>query len=117
MRSRVKIFLFGICGIMAPLSVSAQVAPPVPVSSIGGFVGLICTAINWLFTFFIVIAVLLFMVGALAILTSGDNPGRSKNGSSAITYAFVALAVAILAKGIPLVVGNFFGVGTSGWGC
>ncbi|MBU6501028.1 MAG: hypothetical protein KGJ89_02790 [Patescibacteria group bacterium] len=110
MKNKLKLAAAIFLSSLFPLAAFAQISyiPP-PVTTIGGFIGLICSAINWIFTFFIVISVLLFIIGAYAILTAGESSSKRDN-SSAITYAIIALIVAILAKGLPLIVGSFLGV-------
>ncbi|MBU6500506.1 MAG: hypothetical protein KGJ89_01600 [Patescibacteria group bacterium] len=110
-----KLIKFAVSGLPALLPVMAfaqtytSLTVTSPVTSIGGFIGLICTAINWLFTFLIVLAVLFVLLAAFKYLTASGDPEKVKGASHQLIYAAVAVAVAVLAKGIPLIVGSFLG--------
>jgi uncharacterized membrane protein len=92
----------------------AQQSAPTTVTSIGGVVAIICTAVGWMFTFLIVLAVVFVLVAAFKYLTAAGDPEKVKSASHTLIYAGVAVAVAILAKGFPLIIGSFFGAGFSG---
>ena len=67
------------------------------------------TVINWLFGLLIILAVIFVLVAAFKYLTSGGDPEKVKSANHSLIYAAVAVAVAILAKGIPYLVASFLG--------
>ena len=108
-----------VLGVALPLVAGAQTTQPVqtapqPVTSLGGFIGLICTAVNWLFSVLVVLAIVFVLIAAYKYLTASGDPEKVKGASGTLIYAAVAVAVAVLAKGIPLIVGSFLGASFTG---
>ncbi len=83
-------------------------------TDISGFVGLICTVVNWLFTFLIVLTILFIIVAAFIYVTAGGDPEKVRGATGWIIYAVVAIVIAVLAKGIPLIIGSFLGASFTG---
>lgn len=113
MKKRLNLIKAVILG--APLRIFAQQNVPPPITSLGGFIGYLCTAINWLFTFLIVLAIVFVLVAAFKYLTAAGDPEKVKAASHQLIYAAVAVAVAIVAKGVPLIIGSFFTGGQAGF--
>lgn len=98
-----------------PFLALAQAPPPLPSTapvSLGGVAKLICTAAAWAFFFLIILAVVFVLIAAFKYLTASGDPEKVKGASHMLIYAVVAVAVGILARGLPLVVGSFFGATT-----
>ncbi len=89
----------------------AQQLPSSPITTVTGVTGLFCTIMNWMFTILILVAIFYVLLAAFKFVTSNGDSEKTKKARDMIIYAAVAIAAAILAKGIPLIVGNFFGVG------
>lgn len=113
-----KIQKFFILGIQVGLAVSplvfaqsmpAQPLPQAPITTMGGVIGFINTIINWMFTFLIILSVFFFILAAFDYLTSAGSSEKTEKAKNRLIYGIVAIAVAILARGIPLIVGNLFG--------
>jgi fumarate reductase subunit D len=96
----------------APLLALAQVQPPRVYTTVGQFQNLFCLVINWLFTFFVLIAIIFFIWAAYVYLTSGGDSEKVKRASNVFIYAVVAIIIALIARGVPLIVGSFIGTGT-----
>jgi hypothetical protein len=94
-------------------SSAGNVAPnslPTPViTSLGGLITYICNAINWVFTFLVILTILFIIIAAFKYLTSAGDPDKVKSANNQLIYAAIAVAVALVAKGIPLVVAGFLG--------
>ena len=108
-----------------PVLASAQV-PPAPVNApsniqninqIAGSAGIICTIINWIFWLLIVLTVIFVLVAAFKYLTAAGDPEKVKSAGSTLLYAAIAVVVALIAKGLPLIISTFIGGGLSGVGC
>lgn len=84
--------------------------PPAPITTMAGVTGVICVAINWIFTFLIILTVVFVLVAAFKYLTSGGDPEKAKSAQHTLLYAIIAVVVAIIAKGVPSIVGSYFGV-------
>ena len=62
------------------------------------------------FWLLLAIAGIFFLLGAFYFLTAGQNPDNTSKGKSIITYAIIAIIVAILARGIAAFIPGVFGV-------
>jgi len=67
-------------------------------------------AITWLFTIFLILAVVFAILAAFNYLFSGGDPAKVKTASTQLIYVAVAIGVALLAVGIRFLVANFLGV-------
>ncbi len=104
-------------GMTLPLVAGAQGTPQAvapTITTISDFVGLICTIVDWLFTFLVVLTIVFVLLAAYKYLTAAGDPEKVKGASNTLIYAAVAIIVAILAKGIPLIIGSFMGATFSG---
>ncbi len=111
--------------ILLPVFASAQV-PPAPItapsaisniSAITGTAGIICTAINWIFWFLIVLTIIFVLIAAYKYLTAAGDPEKVKSAGSTLLYAAIAVVVALIAKGLPFIVNSFIGGGLTGTVC
>ena len=89
---------------------------PTPITTLPGVLQAICTAVDWIFTFLIIIAIIFVLVAAFKYLTAGGDPEKVKSASHNLIYAAVAVAIGIIAQGVPLIVITFF-TGVSFTGC
>jgi Type IV secretion system pilin len=96
-------------------SASGVICPPNPgINNLGNVKDkILCNALNWLFTAAIVISIGAIIFGAISYITSGGGEKVAKV-HQAITYAVVGIVVAILAKGIPVIISAFLSTGATG---
>lgn len=94
---------------LLPLAVSAQTLPNPPITDPATAVNTLCVIAGWMFTFLIVLAIIFVILAAFNYLTAGGDPEKVKTASSQLIYAAVAVAVAIFAKGLPLLVSGVLG--------
>ena len=108
-----------------PLFASAQV-PAAPITApnsinsinqIAGNAGIVCVIINWIFWLLIVLVIIFVLRAAFSYLTAAGDPEKVKTASHMLLYAAVAVIVALIAKGLPLIVSTFIGGGLTGVGC
>ena len=85
-------------------------APQSDISSIGGIFCVIDDVFDILFWLLIAFSTVMIVVAAYKYLTSAGNSEKVSEATRTIIYAAVAVAVALLAREIPLIVGSFFGV-------
>ena len=111
--------------LVAPIFAFAQVNPA-PISApnninsinqITGSAGIICVIINWIFWLLIVLTIIFVLYAAFLYLTAAGDPEKVKAASHTLLYAAVAVIVALIAKGLPLIVSGFIGGGLTGVGC
>ena len=67
------------------------------------------TIVNMLFTFLIIIAVVLFIWGGVVIVSSGGDAEKVTQGRNIILYAVVGLVVAFLSKAFAAFIERFLG--------
>lgn len=95
-----------------PLQAFAQ-SITAPITSVQGIVNIMCKAFDYLFYGLIALSIVVVVIAAFNyVLANGDAEKVSK-ANKMILYAMIGIAVALLAKGIPLIVGSFFGVAAS----
>ena len=102
---------------LAPAVALAQSSPvAVPGTGTGvpegidAFYTLICDASNWVFAFVLIVAVIVLLFGAVSFFTARGNEDQVGDARRYITYALVGVAVAVLARALIFVVGNFIGL-------
>jgi fumarate reductase subunit D len=96
--------------LLLPVLALAQTPPPGPiVTTFGGVQNLLNTAISWIFTLLIILAVIFILYAAFLYLTAAGDTEKVKKANHTLLYAAIAIAVAVLAKSIPVLVGNFIG--------
>lgn len=110
----------GIVGVfvvfVAAGSASGQTIVPAPknvITSSTNVVNLFCIALLWMFWGLIVLAVAMFLVGGYIYATSRGEPERVSQATKTLTYAAIAIVVALVAKGVPLIIGSFLKVPAS----
>lgn len=104
-----------------PMAALAQIpTPPVslpatsPVDNLSGIGLFICTALNWVFYFLVIFAVVFILLAAFKYLTAAGDPEKVKAAGQQILYAAIAVGVALIAKAVPLLVGSLMGATLSG---
>ena len=112
------LFELAIYGLLASVSlmgptVLAQAGPPVvPVATCTDFaciINKVCGIFGYLFVILIVLAVIFVLFAAFKYLTAGGEQEKVSEANKQLIYAAVAVAVALLAKGLPLIVGGIMG--------
>lgn len=83
--------------------------PTTNVTSLLSVLQLLCIVFGWFFYGLIILAVIFILWAAFKYLTAGGEPEKVKQAGSILLYAAVAVAVALLAKAVPMVVGSFLG--------
>ncbi len=104
--------------LLVPLFAGAQTSPVAPltgsaipasnVTTVTGVFNIICSLLGWLFILFIILAVVFVIVAAFKYLTAGGDAEKVGTANHMLIYAVVAVAVALLARAIPVIVANFF---------
>ncbi len=68
-----------------------------------------CTITGWMFTFALVIGVIMVIYAAFQYLTSGGDEGKAEAGRNTLIYGAIGLAVAMIAAGVPSLVASLLG--------
>jgi uncharacterized membrane protein len=97
-----------------PASQGSNTAPPsAGITSVQSILNTFCTVFDWAFYFLIALAVIFGVIAAFRYLTSSGNAEKIKTANSTLLYAAIAVAVALLARAIPLVVASFLGASSA----
>jgi hypothetical protein len=113
-----KIAIVAPFAFIAPVLALAQSTAPIQAPSgvlSGGLTGVsneLCVIFNWMFYFLIILAIIFVVVAAFRYLFAAGDPEKVKAAGHALIYAAVAIAVALIAKAVPGVVGTLLGAGT-----
>ena len=84
----------------------AQDYPTDIINTPGKVVLLFQTVSNWIYTIFIVVAVIGFIFTAFMYLTAGGDQTKATKARQALNYSIVAIIVAVLAGSMPLLLRN-----------
>ncbi len=87
------------------LAASATVSP-VMITTTDQLTNLINNIGTWIFGIVIAIAIIFFVLAGFYFITAQGDPAKVGKAREMITYAIVGVVVAILAKGIPLLLAN-----------
>ncbi len=120
-----KNFATPVLALAIPLLASAQATPglqaPGSINSVNQLIGqpgsLLCNIVNWVFYLLIVLTIIFVLYAAFKYLTAAGDPEKVKAAGSTLLYAAVAVVIALIAKGLPMIVSNFIGGGLQGVGC
>lgn len=107
-----------LAGLILPAFAGAvQLETPTQVTlDVNFMLNILSNAVSWLFTIFMVFAVIMLIVAAFKYLTSGGDAARVKDATRAVIYAVVAIAVALLAASARFLVESLLGIGNGGFG-
>jgi len=87
-----------------PVPVFAQPPPAVePITDIDLEV-IIERITNWIFFIFFALAVIFVVFAAFNFLTAAGDPDKAKSARNQLTYAIIAIAVALIARVVPVLV-------------
>jgi hypothetical protein len=112
-----------VVALMLPIVVSAQISnapvplPSTPYTGTGNVVNLVCGSLGWIFWGLIVLTIVFVLVAAFKYLTASGDPEKVKNAGHTLLYAAIAIVVALIAKGVPLIISSFIGGGLTSVGC
>ena len=104
MKKIIRISLFSVAVLMLALPVLALESAPDDVNTIEDVIGIINTAVNWLFTLILAIAVIMLLWAAFLWMTSAGDEEKTGNARKTLIYALVGVAIAIIAKGLVSVI-------------
>ncbi len=83
--------------------------PPAPITSVQGIYDLIMKIMRWIFTLLLVVAVIFIFIAAFSYLTAGGDPEKLGKAKNQLIYAIVAIAIALVARGIEFIVRDVLG--------
>ncbi len=75
-----------------------------PIKSVDNLISVLNKILFWVANIFWIVAITMIFYAAFLYLTAGDNPERIKKAHSQLLYALIAIAIGVLAYGIPTLV-------------
>jgi hypothetical protein len=70
--------------------------------------------LNWVFYFFIVLAVVFILIAAFSYLTAGGDEQKITKAKNELIYAIIAIVIAVLAKSIVTLIAGIAGTSNVG---
>jgi hypothetical protein len=79
------------------------------IDSLAGLQGVACTIMSWVFTFALVIGVIGILIAAFKYMTAGGDATKVSEAHKTVTWAAIGIAVALMAAGVPALIGSILG--------
>ena len=107
----ISIFLMlPILGLVLPILGLAQIQePPTPVTSMSEVYDILVKVMRWIFTFLLIFAVIFLFLAAFSYLTAAGDPEKIGKAKNQLIYAIVAIAIALVARGIEFILRDLLG--------
>lgn len=86
--------------------------PDTDIETVSGLFGILCAVFGWIFWILMLLAIIFVVFAAFRYLTAGGEPEKIKKANYSLIYAVVAIVIALLARSLPSIIGNFMGAGT-----
>jgi len=109
-------YILALLGLVIPSLAGAFATPPgisttptPPINTTGDLTRFLCTLLLWVFWALIVLAVLFALIAAYRYVTSSGEPEKRSKANKTLLYAAIAVAVAIIAVGVPDLISSFLG--------
>lgn len=69
----------------------------------------LCVVFQWVFTFALIASFIFIVIAGIRYITAGGNPEKVKGATQALIWGVVGIAVALIARGVPLLIATFLG--------
>lgn len=86
-----------------PTDIIPQELPTI-VKDTGTFLHIVTVAINWVFTIFVILAIIFVILAAFQFITGGGDAKNIEAARSKLIWAAVGVVVALIARGLPGVI-------------
>lgn len=85
-------------------------APTNIISNSSQVVNLLCGGLNWMFWGLIVLSIAMALTAAYMYATSNGDAEKVSKAGKTLTYVAIAVVVAVVAKSMPLIIGDLLKV-------
>jgi hypothetical protein len=99
--------LLAVSLIFTPVIVFAQNQGSGPPQSVGDIIGLFKKAVTYLYEAFYIVAVGYILWAAFTFLRAGGDSKKVEEGKQRLTYAVIAIIIALIASGVSTIINNF----------
>jgi hypothetical protein len=96
------------------LPATAFAAITAPITSVQGIINLMCKVFDYMFYGLIALSIIIVVIAGFNYVTAGGDSEKVSKANKMILYAAIGIAIALVARGIPLIVANFLGASASG---
>lgn len=87
-----------------------------PITTFDEVINILVTISQWMFGILIALSIVMILYSAFLYMFSGGSDDKVKKAKDTLTYAIIAVVVAVLAGGVGVLVQNFIGGdSTGGW--
>lgn len=80
-----------------------------PITTFEGVIDVLVTISQWMFGILIALSIVMILYSAFLYMFSGGSDDRIKKAKDTLTYAIIAVVVAVFAGGVGVLVQNFIG--------
>lgn len=80
--------------------------PPSPITTQTQLLTLIDSILNWVFTIFLIIAIILLILAGIQFITGGGDPEKISEARTKLIWSIAGIAVALIARGLPTLIQN-----------
>jgi 4-amino-4-deoxy-L-arabinose transferase-like glycosyltransferase len=74
-----------------------------------------CPVVDIMFWVLLSVSIIMVLWAAYLYVTSEGDNEKPSQARKMVLYAAIGIAIALLAKGVPAIIGDLFGVGSSGF--
>ena len=108
-RAVVKVVALGSV-LFAPLALAQPVKlPKSPIQDVHDLPNLFCTSLNWMFWGLMALTVAMVLIGGYRYVTAAGDPEKVRSANKILLFAVIAVAVALIAEGVPFIIATFIG--------
>lgn len=104
-------------GVPQPGGFTGSNVPQSGVQNLSGVLSSLCAIFGWAFIGLLVLAGIFIIFAGFKYLTAAGDPEKVKGAGTMLMYTAIAIAVALLARAVPLVVASFLGTSVAGFTC
>ncbi|MDP2696154.1 MAG: hypothetical protein Q8O87_02800 [bacterium] len=83
-----------------------QPLPEPPFRDFGGFIGILNTVLDWMFTVILILSMIYILIAAYKYLTAAGDEEQVKSAHKTVVYAAIGIAVALMTQAVRFVIEN-----------
>ncbi len=89
--------------------IGEQTLPNNLITNKSDFLSKLTIIVNWVFTIFVVIAIIFIILAGIQFVTAGGDAAKVTEARQKLIWAAVGIIVALMARGLPAVVSSIIG--------
>jgi hypothetical protein len=108
LKTKIALVISSVLMPVVALAQSVPTKPPKVVTDFAGIIAIIQRVSNWFFSILIALAVIFLLYAAFLYLQARGAEADIEKAKNVIIYAIWAIAIAVLAAGVPSLICSFF---------